>query len=141
MLWNDFQDTAERLARGTTEGDWRSAVSRTYYASFHFFRRFFLTHGVDIGRGGQCHFNLYAGLANCGYASVENLGRKVDQLRTDRADADYHLGKPIDQAFSLKAVQRGRALVADFQTLLGTVPASQIAAGAKRYLKSIGHIP
>jgi uncharacterized protein (UPF0332 family) len=42
MLWNDFQDTAERLARGATEADWRSAISRTYYAAFHFFRKFFL---------------------------------------------------------------------------------------------------
>jgi uncharacterized protein (UPF0332 family) len=141
MLWNDFQDTAERLAHGTTEGDWRSAVSRTYYAVFHFFRKFFLTHSVNVGQGGQSHFNLYTGLANCGYASVENLGRQLDLLRSDRAKADYNLSHPIDQAFALKAVQRGRTLVADFQALHGTVPASQIAAGAKRYLKSIGHIP
>jgi uncharacterized protein (UPF0332 family) len=53
MLWSAFQDTADRLARGAEEGDWRSAISRTYYAVFHFFREFFLTHGVDVGRGGQ----------------------------------------------------------------------------------------
>ena len=26
MKWSDFQDTAERLAQGSTEGDWRSAI-------------------------------------------------------------------------------------------------------------------
>ncbi|HBI45027.1 MAG TPA: hypothetical protein DDY78_19545 [Planctomycetales bacterium] len=140
MLWNEFQDTAERLTRGTAEGDWRSAISRTYYAVFHFFRKFFLTHGVDVGQGGQSHFNLYAGLANCGYASIENLGGQLDMLRRNRIAADYNLSSPIDKAFALAAVQRSRALVAVFQALLGTVPASQIAAGAKRYLKSIGHI-
>jgi uncharacterized protein (UPF0332 family) len=141
MLWNDFQDTADRLAQGPTEGDWRSAVSRTYYAVFHYFRSFFLTYGVNVGQGGQSHFNLYTGLANCGHTSAETLGRQLDLLRSDRVKADYNLSPLIDQAFAFKAVQRGRALVTDFQALLATVPAAQIAAGAKRYLKSIGHIP
>jgi uncharacterized protein (UPF0332 family) len=140
MLWNGFQDTAERLAGGTTEGDWRSAVSRTYYAVFHYFRKFFLAHGVNVGQGGQSHFDLYTGLANCGYAPVENLGRQLDLLRSDRVKADYNLGFRIDDAYAQDAVQRSRALIADFQALLGTIPAPQIAAGAKRYLKSIGHI-
>jgi uncharacterized protein (UPF0332 family) len=140
MLWNEFQDTAERLVRGTTEGDWRSAISRTYYSAFHFIRKFFLAHGVNVGQGGQSHFNLHAGLANCGYPPIENLGGQLDTLRRDRVEADYDLRHAIDQALALDAVQRGRALVADFQALLKTIPAPQIVAGAKRYLKSIGHI-
>jgi hypothetical protein len=141
MVWNEFQDTAERLARGAAEGDWRSATSRTYYAAFHFFRKFYHAHGVNVGQGGQSHFNLHAGLANCGYPPIENLGGQLDTLRRDRVEADYDLRHAIDQAFALDAVQRSRTLVADFQALLVTVPANQIVAGAKRYLKSIGHIP
>jgi hypothetical protein len=68
------------------------------------------------------------------------LGEQLDLLRTDRATADYNLSYSTDQAIALNAVQRSRTLVADFQALLTTIPASQIAAGAKRYLKSIGHI-
>src|SRR5882724_11722358 len=40
----EFQDTARRLAQANTEGDWRSAVSRSYYFVFHFLREFCLTH-------------------------------------------------------------------------------------------------
>jgi uncharacterized protein (UPF0332 family) len=58
MDWSDFRDTAERLGQGTTEGDWRSAVSRAYYSVFHFIREFLQSNGLDIGRGGQSHFNL-----------------------------------------------------------------------------------
>ena len=141
MLWSDFQDTADRLARGAVEGDWRSAISRTYYAVFHYFREYFLSHGFDVGRGGQSHFNLYSGLSNCGLTSVAVLGRRVDQLRTDRTKADYNLGTRIDQAYALDAVRRGRAVVADFQAHLNSVPASQIVAGVRRHLKSIGRIP
>lgn len=141
MLWNEFQDTAERLAHDATEGDWRSAVSRAYYAVFHFFRKFFLTHGVNVGQGGQSHFNLYTGLANCGYTSVEKLGEQLDLLRSDRVDADYNLRGSVKQALALRAVQRSRDLVADFQALLATVPAANITAGARRHLKSIGRVP
>jgi hypothetical protein len=30
MKWREFRDTADRLAQGLTEGDWRSAISRSY---------------------------------------------------------------------------------------------------------------
>lgn len=43
MQASEFQDTAERLSQGTTEGDWRSAISRAYYAVFHHFLDFFLS--------------------------------------------------------------------------------------------------
>jgi uncharacterized protein (UPF0332 family) len=141
MLWNEFQATAGRLARGSTEGDWRSAVSRTYYAAFHFFREFFLARGVDVGQGGQSHFNLHSGLlSNCGLGPIQDFGTQLNHLRSERIAADYNLRRHIDQAFALDAVLLSRTLVADFQALLGTVPAAQIVAGAKRYLKSIGHI-
>jgi uncharacterized protein (UPF0332 family) len=58
MQWDEFRDTAERLVKGSTEGDWRSAVSRSYYAAFHYFREFLLSGGLDVGRGAQSHFNL-----------------------------------------------------------------------------------
>jgi hypothetical protein len=81
MHWSDFQDTAERLADGQSEGDWRSAISRSYYAVFHFFREFLLSNGLDVGRGGQSHFNLYRGLLNCGFAQVAAIASRIDGLR------------------------------------------------------------
>jgi uncharacterized protein (UPF0332 family) len=92
---NEFLATADRLAQGGTEGDWRSAISRAYYSVFHEFRSFFLTQGLDLGRGGQCHFNLYAGLFNCGIPSVAPLGSRVDDLRVNRVTADYDLAGTI----------------------------------------------
>jgi hypothetical protein len=41
MNWRDFLPLATRLAAGTTEADWRTAVSRAYYAAFHVARRLF----------------------------------------------------------------------------------------------------
>jgi uncharacterized protein (UPF0332 family) len=41
MNWRDFLSLATRLATGATEADWRTAVSRAYYAAFHVARRLF----------------------------------------------------------------------------------------------------
>ena len=141
MRWDEFLHTANRLARGPTEGDWRSAVSRGYYAVFHFFREFLLAHGVDVGQGGACHSNLYVGLNNCGFSVVALIADRIDRLRSDRASADYDLRRRVGQRRALDAVQRAAAVVADFQACLVTVPAAPIAAGAKRHLQSIGRIP
>ena len=141
MLWSDFQDTADRLAAGATEGDWRSAVSRSYYAAFHYFRTFMLTHGVDVGRGGQSHSSLSSGLMNCGLPLVDSFGRRLDRLRTDRTKADYDFSRPVGHVYAHGVVRDGRTLPVDFEALLLTLPAASIAAGVRRYLRSIGRIP
>lgn len=96
MNWRGFLDTAGHLASGNAEGDWRSAASRAYYAVFHYFHDFFHALGLDLGRGGQSHFNLYSGLLNCGEPAVAKIGSKVDRLRADRVSADYDLRTLFD---------------------------------------------
>ncbi|MCI0641782.1 MAG: HEPN domain-containing protein [Gemmataceae bacterium] len=141
MKWTEFLDSAARLAQGGTEGDWQSAVSRAYYAVFHSFRDFFKTHGLDLGRSGQSHFNLDSGLLHCGFAAATGIAARVDTLRNDRTLADYDLHSILVQKAAGDTVQRSRALLADFQTLLTTVPAAQIVAGAKKHLQAIGRVP
>jgi uncharacterized protein (UPF0332 family) len=140
MRWSDIQDTAERLGRGTTEGDWRSAVSRAYYAVFHFFHLFLQSNGLDIGRGAQSHFNLYSGLLNCGFRLVAAIASRIDSLRAHRVWADYDLARPISRRAAQSTVRQSRALIADFQTALASVPSQQIADGARKHLQSIGRI-
>jgi uncharacterized protein (UPF0332 family) len=141
MRWDEFLHTANRLAGGPTEGDWRSAISRGYYAVFHFFREFLLTLGVDVGQGAACHSNLYIGLNNCGVAAVAVIAGRIDALRSNRASADYELRHRVDQRRALAAAQQAAEIVADFQASLAAVPAARIAAGARRHLQSIGRIP
>src|SRR5881296_368508 len=106
MQWSEFQDTAERLSHGATEGDWRSAISRSYYAVFHYFRELLLSHGLDIGQGaGQAHFNLYSGLLNCGFAAVGRLASRIDRLRQERGWADYDFARAVHQADASQSVQ------------------------------------
>jgi uncharacterized protein (UPF0332 family) len=140
MDGSEFQDTAERLAQGNTEGDWRSAMSRAYYAVFHYFRSLFLSHGLDLGRGGQAHFNLYVGLMNSGFPAITPIGGKVDDLRDNRVRADYDLNSTVSQQDAASSVQAARSILTDFQALLSTIPVNQIVDGVRNYLRSIGHL-
>jgi len=141
MQPSEFLDTAERLAQGATEGDWRSAISRAYYAVFHVLGEFFLAHGLDLGQGGQAHNNLYIGLYNCGIAAAAVIGTSVDNLRTSRVTADYVLNASITSVNAGSRVQEARQIVADFQALLATVPAQQLVDGVRQFLQSIGRLP
>lgn len=140
MDWHEFLDTANRLAPGAAEGDWRSAVSRAYYSIFHFFREWLRQRGLDLGAGGQAHANLYHGLNNCGIAALIPVASKVDDLRNSRTEADYDLRSAVDQLAASNAIARAQLVVADFQSVLTSVPPQEVADGAKKYLRSIGRI-
>lgn len=141
MRWDGFLDTARRLSGGNTEGDWRSAISRGYYAAFHYFREFLLSHGLDIGRGGQSHSNLYVGLNNCGFTPLTRIASRIDGLRTSRVKADYDLNSLVDHTAAVDRVNEAQTLIADFQALLNTLPPVPIVAGARHHLQSIGRLP
>ena len=141
MRWDQFLNTAERLALGAAEGDWRSAVSRAYYGLFHYLRETLLAGGLNLGASGACHSNLYIGLMYCGIAAAARLAPSLDLLREARVKADYNLNRSVDRSIALHEVREARLLAAAFQTVLSSIPAAQIAAGARRYLKSIGRIP
>jgi hypothetical protein len=140
MQPGEFYDTAERLARGVTEGDWRSAISRSYYAVFHFFREFLASGGLDVGRGGQSHFSLYSGLLNCGVPQVAAIASRIDGLRAHRVWADYDLVRPVTKRGAQSSVRESQSLIADFQAVLATLPSAPIAEGARRHLHSIGRL-
>jgi len=140
MQGQDFLLTAERLAKGLLESDWRSAVSRAYYAVFHHLRQFLLQQGLDLGRGGQAHFSLYTGLLNCGVPAAGILANRVDQLRSHRVSADYDLQKPTTQPMAQDAVTLARTLIADFQNLIKVNSPAHIVAGARKHLQAIGKL-
>jgi uncharacterized protein (UPF0332 family) len=137
---SEFLDSAARFSLGTTEGDWRSAISRAYYAVFHHFREFFLSHGLNLGRSGQSHFNLYAGLLHCGIGGAAPFGSEIDTLRQRRVDADYDLQARVAQAEATDAVTRAQAVITNFQSFLQTIPPAQVVDGARQHLQTIGKL-
>src|SRR5436309_11372371 len=81
MNWRDFVSLAARLAANATEADWRSAVSRAYYAAFHIARRLLADLNFTVPRADRAHQYLVFRLSNCGEPTVEQAGRDLETLR------------------------------------------------------------
>ena len=107
----------------------------------HYFREFFLMHGLDIGVSGQSHFNLYVALWNCGIPSVQGFGNRVNNLRKNRGKADYDLAASISRAFAQDAVREAHDIIVEFQAELTIIGPNSIVTGARKFLQSSGRIP
>jgi hypothetical protein len=85
MNWRDFLLIASRLAADTTEADWRTAVSRAYYAAFHVARRLL--------------------------TDLKFAGRDLDTLRRLRNRADYDETPALVQPQADAPVQLSRGII------------------------------
>ena len=61
MSPRDFLALAEKLIEDDTEGHWRSAVSRAYYAAFHVARSLLERLGFVVPKADPAHNHLRAG--------------------------------------------------------------------------------
>jgi uncharacterized protein (UPF0332 family) len=111
MNWRDFLILAARLATETTEADWRSAVSRAYYAAFHVARRLLADLNFAVPRADRAHQYLVFRLSNCGEAGVETAGRNLETLRRLRNRADYDEAPALTGAQALAAVRLAEGIV------------------------------
>jgi hypothetical protein len=92
MTGKDFLPLAKRLAAGSTEPEWRTAVSRAYYAAFHVAWQLMEDLGFTVPREDRAHRYLWLRLANCGEPRIQKAGGDRNGLRRFRNQADYDLG-------------------------------------------------
>jgi uncharacterized protein (UPF0332 family) len=97
----DFLSLALSLTRGTTEAEWRSAVSRAYYAAFHIARKIMSQCGFSVPRGDRAHAYIWLRLSNSKNATVEKAGRDLQAVRGSRNWADYDLDRAFIQKTAL----------------------------------------
>ncbi len=111
MNWQDFLLLAARLAAGTTEADWRTAVSRAYYAAFHVARRLLADLQFTVPRADRAHQYLVFRLSNSGEAAVEQAGRDLETLRRLRNRVDYAEVPALTQPQAAAAVQLAEGVI------------------------------
>jgi uncharacterized protein (UPF0332 family) len=105
MNWRDLLPLAARLAGGSTEAEWRSAVSRAYYSGFHVARRLLSDLRFAVPRADRAHQYLAFRLSNSGEPTVEQAGRDLETLRRLRNRADYDESPALTQPQALAALQ------------------------------------
>jgi uncharacterized protein (UPF0332 family) len=111
MNGRDFLPLAIQLAGGTTEAEWRTAVSRAYYASFHVARRLLSDLGFTVPRADRAHQYLVFRLSNSGEAPVEQVGRDLDTLRRLRNRADYDETPALPQPQATASAQLAEHII------------------------------
>jgi uncharacterized protein (UPF0332 family) len=107
MTGRDFVACAEQFAKGVTEAEHRSAVSRAYYGAFHEALALLHTCGVWLPKTKQVHVKVGYCLRDCGDPDTAKAGRQLDILRSKRKVADYDLD---DRRFADSSDARREAL-------------------------------
>ena len=137
ILAQDFLVVAELLAKGASEAEWRTAVSRAYSAAFHAARELLRDLGFQVPQGDQAHAYLWMRLTNSGEAAISSAGSQLNRLRGERNRADYDLHldvSDVDARFSVLEVRKF------FQTLTpATVEPvrTQITATIRDYERNV----
>lgn len=101
----DLLDVADDLATGTREADWRSAVSRAYYAAFHVGQRLLRQCGFHVPQAEHAHGYVWLRLCNAGHPDVRQSGFRLKDLRQLRNWADYDLDRPVAQNVAIDQVR------------------------------------
>jgi uncharacterized protein (UPF0332 family) len=111
MTWRDFLSLAARLATANAEADWRTSISRAYYAAFHVARRLFADLNFAVPRADRAHQYLVYRLSNCGDSATEQAGRDLETLRRLRNRADYDEAPTVTQPQSAAALQLAERII------------------------------
>jgi uncharacterized protein (UPF0332 family) len=133
----DFQRLAETWIQGADEAEWRSAVSRAYYAAFHKARRLFIALGFQPPKGDQAHAYLWLRLLNCGDPQVQLAGSDLNTLRRDRNLADYGVDQNLSQTDGLIQVQSARQIIQVLYAAASEPTRTQITDAMKIYETNI----
>jgi len=118
MNGRDFLDVAYDLIGGTREADWRSGLSRAYYAGFHCAHDFFTAAGFAVPISDQVHVYLWRRLSNSGHMDLRQAGRLMEDYRRRRNWADYEMARALDQSTAHDVIRN----VDDIIRLLDSVP-------------------
>lgn len=91
----DVLEVADDLAEGNREAEWRSAISRAYYAAFLVARELFERVGFVVPQDAGGHAYVWLRLSNCGRQEVVTAAQTLSDLRRERGYADYDLRREI----------------------------------------------
>lgn len=111
MNWRDFLVLAARLTGGAAEAEWRTAVSRAYYTTFHVARTLLSDLRFTIPRADRAHQYLVFRLSNSGEPAVEQAGRDLETLRRLRNRADYDEAPALTQPQASAAVHVAQGII------------------------------
>ncbi|MHB1422279.1 MAG: HEPN domain-containing protein [Gemmataceae bacterium] len=111
MDFREYLNLAKTLINGMTEGEWRTAVSRAYYAAFHVARELLVDLKFRVPHAERAHGYLWLRLANAGHIDVQEAGNRLNALRRERNRSDYDAHLTVHQATARTHLQRAEEVI------------------------------
>jgi uncharacterized protein (UPF0332 family) len=133
----DFLTLAETWIKGPTEAEWRSSVSRAYYAAFHKARQLLRDLGFLVPRGDQAHAYLWLRFSNCGDSQVQLAGSDLNRLRRERNRSDYDIEQTLVHTDALLQVLAAKRIVQVLDTAAADPTRTQITDQMKIYERDV----
>jgi uncharacterized protein (UPF0332 family) len=137
MNGRDFLPVARRLLAAADEADWRSAVSRAYYAAFHVARRLLSDLNFTVPHADRAHGYLWLRLSNCGDPQVQAAGQQLKDLRRERNWADYEVARPLSLSLARGDVQTAEQIIQVFDLAAVEPTRTQITDAMKVYERDV----
>ena len=137
MTARDFLLLANRLLKDATEADWRTAVSRGYYAAFHVARELLRDLGFSVPMTDRAHKYLAFRLSNCGDATIRSAGVDLDRLRDRRNEADYALQLSFSQTAATSEVRLAENIIRALDFARQEPARTQITDAMKIYERDV----
>jgi uncharacterized protein (UPF0332 family) len=137
----DFRELADRLAGGASPAEYRSAISRAYYAAFHVGIETLHALGFRVSRGAAGHGEVARCFDNCANQEAVNAARSLSNLHTLRIRADYQLDR-LDvesAAVAVKAVKQAQSVIDAFDRILTGPQRTSIESAILAWRKSNGY--
>lgn len=87
----DFNLVAFKLANGKIKAEFRSSISRAYYAAHNVGVEFIRHIGFELSTLHEAHQKVIDRLSNSKDIELQKVGSQLSSLRGDRIKADYRL--------------------------------------------------
>lgn len=139
MNGRDFLAAARRQAAGSQESDWRSAVSRAYYAAFHVARDLLAALRFQVPWADRAHNYVYVRLNNGGDPGVVKAAAALFDLRRNRNRADYDIRATFPANNAAQAIGDAELVLQTLDNLTAAERTS-ITDAMKLYEQAIGDV-
>jgi hypothetical protein len=112
----EFHRLASQLVGGTSPAEFRTAISRAYYAAYNVAVEILEDMGFRVSKGPAGHGEVQHRLSNSGNTDVIRVGSQLVDLHSRRIQADYRLDRTDVE--NLKTV---RSLVEQARRMIQTL--------------------
>ena len=137
----DSQKVVSALARGSTAAEYRSAVSRAYYAVFNVAAEHLRGLGFPIGKGAAAHGEFQKCLSNAGDRAVSGVASDMNMLHTRHNKADYRLdAKDVEDPVDAQSfVAQAEVMIRRLDTAFNGPDRAKLQAAIHQWRRSNGY--